>query len=492
MSRHVVVVDQPTEWQDDLPESLLLSARDYIAGQDFGTNPTVKVINLCRSYRYLGVGYYVSLLAEARRHRVIPSVRTMLDLSRKTIYQLVTEELDEDLARHLKRHQEDQIDFVMYFGYTQQADLQPLANVLFDRFPTPILHVQLRRSGKWQIHKITTRGPADITADERSTLTDALNSYLGKRWRAPKARAVSRYDLAILHNPEDTLSPSNPKALQSFIRAGKRLGVDVDLITRRDYPQIAEWDALFIRETTSINHHTFRFAKRAEAEGMVVIDDPTSILRCTNKVYLAELLRTHRVGTPRTVVLQRDRSTAEIEKLGYPVVLKIPDGAFSLGVYKANTPAEFDEIATRLFKKSDLILAQEFLRSEFDWRVGILGGKPLFACQYFMSRGHWQIYQHKADGRFVEGEARTLAVEDAPKDVIQTALKAANLIGDGLYGVDLKQTDRGVFVIEVNDNPNLDVGVEDLVLKDRLYQMVIEEFVRRLDRQQEKAARRFT
>ncbi|HBA34802.1 MAG TPA: RimK family alpha-L-glutamate ligase, partial [Gammaproteobacteria bacterium] len=126
-------------------------------------------------------------------------------------------------------------------------------------------------------------------------------------------------------------------------------------------------------ETTSINHHTFRFAKRAEAEGMVVIDDPTSILRCTNKVYLAELLRTHRVGTPRTVVLQRDRSTAEIEKLGYPVVLKIPDGAFSLGVYKANTPAEFDEIATRLFKKSDLILAQEFLRSEFDWRVGILG-----------------------------------------------------------------------------------------------------------------------
>ncbi|HCO59649.1 MAG TPA: RimK family alpha-L-glutamate ligase, partial [Porticoccaceae bacterium] len=56
----------------------------------------------------------------------------------------------------------------------------------------------------------------------------------------------------------------------------------------------------------------------------------------------------------------------------------------------------------------------------------------------------------------------------------------------------LKQTDRGVFVIEVNDNPNLDVGVEDLVLKDCLYQMVIEEFVRRLDRQQEKAARRFT
>lgn len=85
MSRHVVVVEQPAEWTDHLPENLLISARDYIAGQDFGANPTVKVINLCRSYRYLGIGYYVSLLAEARRHRVIPSVRTMLDLSRKTI-----------------------------------------------------------------------------------------------------------------------------------------------------------------------------------------------------------------------------------------------------------------------------------------------------------------------------------------------------------------------------------------------------------------------
>ena len=77
MNRHIVVVDQPSEWADFLPEHLLLSARDYIAGKSIGTHQTLKVINLCRSYRYLGLGYYVSLLAEARRHRVIPSVRTM-------------------------------------------------------------------------------------------------------------------------------------------------------------------------------------------------------------------------------------------------------------------------------------------------------------------------------------------------------------------------------------------------------------------------------
>ena len=61
------------------------------------------------------------------------------------------------------------------------------------------------------------------------------------------------------------------------------------------------------------------------------------------------------------------------------------------------------------------------------------------------------------------------------------AVKAANLVGDGLYGVDLKQTDKGLFIIEVNDNPNIDAGVEDVCLGDNLFSMIMEEFVRRLD-----------
>ncbi len=61
------------------------------------------------------------------------------------------------------------------------------------------------------------------------------------------------------------------------------------------------------------------------------------------------------------------------------------------------------------------------------------------------------------------------------------ATKAASLIGDGLYGVDLKQTAKGVYVVEVNDNPNIDAGVEDAVLKDELYKLIIRDFVRRLD-----------
>jgi glutathione synthase/RimK-type ligase-like ATP-grasp enzyme len=293
---------------------------------------------------------------------------------------------------------------------------------------------------------------------------------------------VARYDLAILHNPDETLPPSDEKALSSFIKAGKSLGVDVELIDRNDYSRLAEYDALFIRETTRINHYTYRFSKKAESEGMVVIDDPQSILRCTNKVYLAELLRAHRVPTPNTVILgKRDLKAAE-EAIGYPMVLKVPDGSFSQGVYKAENPEQMREYTELLFKTSELILAQEFVYTEFDWRIGILNRETLYASQYFMSRKHWQIVRYGDEGKVVTGGYKTWAVEDIPEEVVSMALKAADPIGYGLYGVDLKQTANGIYVIEVNDNPSIESRVEDKVLKDELYLRIMKEFVRRIDK----------
>ena len=482
MSQHLVVVDRVADWEGQLDPGLLVTARDYIAHRLESRSRQLKVINLCRSHRYLSTGYYVSLLAEARGDRVIPNVSTVLDLSRKSIYQWRTGALEVALGKRLSEREEESIVFSVHFGRTDEAALQPLADALFEHFPAPILEVELRRLGGWHLHRLQI-GPSKTLQDEtRKHLTEALNAYLGKRWRKPKSHAPSRYDLAVLHNPEEPMPPSNKRALAAFVKAGYRLGVDVDLITRQDYPQIAEWDALFIRETTSVNHHTFRFAKRAEAEGIVVIDDATSILRCTNKVYLADLLRTHKISAPQTEVLQRDRRL-DVERFTYPVVVKIPDGAFSRGVHRVHDPTALRKVARELFQDSDLVLVQEYLPSEFDWRIGLIGGQPLYACRYFMSRGHWQIYHHQSDGRVAEGKSETLPIEAVPQAVVQTAQAAANLIGDGLYGVDLKENPDGVFVIEVNDNPNLDAGIEDAVLRDGLYEAVIREFIRRLESQ---------
>jgi len=213
-----------------------------------------------------------------------------------------------------------------------------------------------------------------------------------------------------------------------------------------------------------------------------VIDDPMSMIRCTNKVFLMELLGSNQVLMPPTVMLAEDADLAKaMDELGVPLVVKIPDGSFSRGVHKVHSLDEFRRIADELFEETDLLLAQKFLPTEFDWRVGVLSGQPLFVCQYRMARGHWQIVKHRPDGSSHEGGSRAFELDQAPAEVIDLATRAAKPIGDGFYGVDIKQTDEGFVVMEVNDNPSLEHGIEDAVGKDEVWIKLLKWFVERFE-----------
>ncbi len=117
----------------------------------------------------------------------------------------------------------------------------------------------------------------------------------------------------------------------------------------------------------------------------------------------------------------------------------------------------------------------------FDWRVGVLGGKPLFVCQYMMAKKHWQILKHRADGKPEEGGHLTVPLSEAPPAVVDIGLRAAQLIGDGLYGVDIKETPEGIFLVEVNDNPNIYHGIEDSAEKDQVWVELTRWFIDRLE-----------
>jgi len=90
-----------------------------------------------------------------------------------------------------------------------------------------------------------------------------------------------------------------------------------------------------------------------------------------------------------------------------------------------------------------------------------------------MVRDHWQIIRHAGDGEHAEGRTEAVEIGETPPAVLRAAVNAARLIGDGFYGVDLKENAAGVFVIEINDNPNLDVGAEDKVLGDEVYRRLL-------------------
>jgi glutathione synthase/RimK-type ligase-like ATP-grasp enzyme len=485
VTSQIIVVENLSDWKVEGVAAEVVHVDDYLTGRDFFKQRNVQVINLCRSYRYLSVGYYCSLLAEARGHRALPAVKTMLDLSSKSMYSLDAENLDLQIQKAFKKHADlddnNTFDLDLFFGSCGYDTLSYLARQIFEVFPCPLLRVSFKHQGKWRIHAIRSLSIQRLDSRQRESFIHAFENYRKKRWRAPKGRITSRYDIAILHDPHDPQPPSNTRALNSFIKAGRALGVEVELIEKRDYVRLAEYDALFIRDTTRIAHYTYRFAKKAESEDMVVMDDPRSILLCTNKVYLAELLRANKIPTPKTVIVGKADLSAAQRQIGFPMVLKVPDGSFSRGVVKAENEVQMHEMAAKLFDESELILAQEFLYTEFDWRVGILNREPLYVSQYFMSKKHWQIVKYDSKGGITEGAFHTIDVAQAPAEVVETALKAANLIGDGLYGVDLKQNQDGVYVIEVNDNPNLDAGVEDVYLREELYLRVMTEFVRRLD-----------
>src|SRR5215469_5303780 len=487
MSRLVIVVEKASDWGSYYPSDNVVPAQDYLKEAISVEDERVQVINLCRSYKYLGIGYYVSLLAEARGHKVIPSVRTINDLRKRALYGLDIEDLNQKLTKFLPEGGRDTTDFglLLYFGETSYSTLSDLARQVFETFPCPILRLEFEREKVWQISAIKPAGLHTLTDEQEDSFAEALDKFSKKLWRKPRARRQYRYDIAMLADANETMPPSNKRALKQFIEAGKEIGIEVEPVTKNDYSRLAEYDGLFIRETTAIDSHTYRFANKAEKEGMIVIDDPGSILKCTNKIYLHDLLKSRKLATPKTEILYRDdaKRLAELpDLLGFPIVLKIPDGSFSRGIVKVETIDQLKTAADDLFQHTALIIAQEFMYTEFDWRVGILDGQALYACQYFMSRGHWQIYNHGVNAAQKSGGFKTLPVRDAPNDVIKLALKATAPIGNGLYGVDLKQAGNRNVVIEVNDNPSIDAGVEDAYLGEDLYRRIMSEFLRRMER----------
>lgn len=482
----IIIVENPKDWRNNFPDFKVVSAKEYLSSPETFRSRGLRVVNLCRTYKYLSTGYYCSLLGEARRHRVLPTIQTITNLSSKSIYSLNVEDLDQLVQKTLGRHANtsnlNKFEIMLFFGQSPEKDLDIVARQVYDMFPAPILKIEFGRQPTWQITSIKTVAINTLTSEQEQRFIDGLNKHLEKKSRSKKARTTARYDIAILHNPEEKLPPSNSGALKKFIDAGKKIGANVELITRKDYNRLAEYDALFIRETTAINHYTYRFAKKAQAEGMIVIDDPDSIVKCCNKVYLAELMKINRIPAPHTVVLRKGDAIPDLQALtGFPAVLKIPDGSFSRGIYKAANMDEVKPITEKLFHESDLILAQEFLYTDYDWRICILNNQVLFVAQYFMSPKHWQIVRHDDKGGAKEGGFQCVPLGEVPDRIIDIAKNAAKLIGNGFYGVDLKERNGQYYVMEVNDNPNVDKGVEDQIIGDSLYQIIVSELVRRIE-----------
>jgi glutathione synthase/RimK-type ligase-like ATP-grasp enzyme len=269
------------------------------------------------------------------------------------------------------------------------------------------------------------------------------------------------------------------EALLRFRAAAEELGHHADILFRRELKKIPNYDAVFIRALTDPMNSSFVAARMAELHGKPVIDDSRSIIVCCDKIHMYRRLAAARVPVPRTEFCGRGdvdarRAAALFDELGPRLILKAPNSSFSQHVEMASTPGEFTKVGERFLRRADRIVVQEFVESEFDWRVGVLGGEPIFACRYVIPEETFKILA------IVDGKTRVCGVEavplpEAPAHIVGAAVAAANAIGDGLYGVDLKDVDGRAVVIEVNDNPTINADEEDRCAPD-----VYSKIVRRL------------
>ena len=140
----------------------------------------------------------------------------------------------------------------------------------------------------------------------------------------------------------------------------------------------------FANTLDNFNKKIWRAPKSAKAPRYSLA---LSIIRCTNKVYLKELFEKEKIPAPKsTLIFQSNENSFEqiSEQVGAPFILKIPDGSYSIGMKKVSNEEELKTSLELLFEKSAILLAQAFTPTEFDWRVGLLNGVPLYACKYYL------------------------------------------------------------------------------------------------------------
>ncbi|TKB10730.1 RimK family protein [Desulforhopalus sp. IMCC35007] len=486
----LIVIDSYEQWAPYFTSESVITADAYLQNHSL-SKYTPLIINLCSSMSYQSEGYYCSLLAHARKHRALPSIETLNQLDNEMVFTA-----NHPTLRHcgcqstmIAGLENDGYFLDLFFGKTEDPKMEKFGRAIFEQYPAPLLRVTLSNSQPSQVINIRNLSLDELNDSQQDLFADALDNFSKKVWRRPRSRKSSRYDLAIFHNPEENMPPSDKQALNLFLREAKKMDLNAELITEKDSSRILEFDALFIRQTTSVDNITYRLAQTAEQADMVVIDDPSSIILCTNKVYLKEILDSKSIASPHSKLIFRKNplSFNELAKeLGNTMVLKVPDGSFSVGIDKVGNETVYMEKLETLFKQSSILLAQEFVPTEYDWRIGVLNGEAIFACKYYMAHGHWQIYRHTASGHTRSGKFETMPVHHVPRRITKLAEKVAGSIGKGLYGVDLKESDKGLMVIEINDNPSIDHGVEDKILGSELYRIILREFIKRLDTKRNK------
>ena len=224
--------------------------------------------------------------------------------------------------------------------------------------------------------------------------------------------------------------------------------------------ELPYYDAVIPRIGASITFYGTAVVRQFEMMGSFAVNESVAISRSRDKLRSLQLLSRKDLGLPRTGFANRPDNIRDLIRNvgGAPLVIKLLEGTQGLGVVKADTDKAAESIIEAFMGLKANILVQEYIQESngSDLRCLVVGNKVVAAMKRQGPEGEFRSNLHR-------GGTATLC--KLSKEERATAVKAAQVMGLNVCGVDLLQSRTGPLIMEVNSSPGLE-GIELATGKD--------------------------
>ncbi|HBK91414.1 MAG TPA: RimK family alpha-L-glutamate ligase, partial [Parvularcula sp.] len=167
MSDWLILVEYTGDLAQHETPHKVMRIRDYLTTPNLFTGRRPNIINLARSYAYQSEGYYASLLAEARRHRVAPTVQAMVELRQKSLYAHAVPELEAAMQRDIEAGAAPVERMFVAFTTSLPRGYDRFAKLLFDWFRAPVIEAEVTGGIKPKIASLRIVPPHKLKGEER-------------------------------------------------------------------------------------------------------------------------------------------------------------------------------------------------------------------------------------------------------------------------------------------------------------------------------------
>ena len=217
---------------------------------------------------------------------------------------------------------------------------------------------------------------------------------------------------------------------------------------------LAHYDAVIPRIGASITHYGLAVLRQFEMQGVFPLNESVAIGRSRDKLRALQLLAREGIGLPVTAFAHDPRRAEDVIKEvgGTPCVIKLLEGTQGRGVMLAETAASAKSIIEAFGAANMNILVQEYIKEAGgnDIRVLVIGGQAVASMMRSGRMGEFRANLHRG------GKAEAVVVSEEER---RTAVRAAEVLGLNMAGVDLLRSNRGPVVVEVNSSPGIE-GIE--------------------------------